>query len=135
MRNFACYSYWYLKLVFDAYSMLVHDYYTRKIWSQVIWLVHRNDHRTMGLYTKYTICMLPMFLHDVCTICTISSYELGTVLCLSLTVNMKLYFIKILVGYLFFWYHWFVFVSSHFWGRCLSLQLVMLQLNRGCSLS
>ena len=28
MPNFACYSYWYLKLVFDAYSMLVHDYYS-----------------------------------------------------------------------------------------------------------
>ena len=28
MPNFACYSYWYLKIVFDANSMLVHDYYT-----------------------------------------------------------------------------------------------------------
>ena len=100
-------------------------------------LVHRKDHRTCGLYTKYTICMLPMLLHDVCAICTISSYELGTILCLIVTVNMKLYFFKILVGYLFFWHHWFVFVSSHFCGYCFSvaLQLMMLQLNRGCSLS
>ena len=66
-------------------------------------LVHRKDHRTWGLYTKYTICMLPMLLHDVCTICTISSYEIGTILCLIVTVNMKLYFIQIsrwLLGFL-----------------------------------
>ena len=95
MPNFACYSYLYLKLVFDAYRMLVHDYYTRKIWLEVMGLVHREDHRTWGLYTKYTICMLPMLLHDVCTICTISSDDLGTILCLIVTVNLKLYFIQI----------------------------------------
>ena len=95
MPNFSCYSYWYLKLVFDAYSMLVHDYYTRKIWLQVMGLVHRKDHRTWGLYTKYTICMLKMLLHYVCTIRTISSYKLGTIICLIVTVNMKLYFIQI----------------------------------------
>ena len=39
-----------------------------------MWLVHRKDHRTCGLYTKYTICMLPMLLHGVCAICTISSF-------------------------------------------------------------
>ena len=30
--NFACYSYWYMMIVLDAYNMLrwlVHDYYTR----------------------------------------------------------------------------------------------------------
>ena len=95
MPNFACYSDWYLKLVFDAYSMLVHDYYTRKIRLVVMGLVHRRDQMTWGLYTKYTICMLPMLLHDVCTICTISSYELDIILCLIVTMNMKLYFIQI----------------------------------------
>ena len=102
MTNFVCYSHWYLKIVFDAYSMLVLDYYTRKIRLQVMGLVHRNNYRTWGLYTKYTIWMLPMLLHDVCTVCTISSYELVTILCLIVIVNMKLYFIKIIVGYLVF---------------------------------
>ena len=102
MPNLACYSYLYLMIGLDAYSMLrwlVHDYYKTRL--QVMGLVHRKDHRTWGLYTKYTICMLPMLLHDVCTICTISSYELGLIV----TVNMKLYFIKILIGYLIFWHH------------------------------
>ena len=40
------------------------------------------------------ICMLRL-LHDVCTICTISSYELGTILCLIVTVNIEFYFIEI----------------------------------------
>ena len=60
MPNFACYSYWHLKIVFDAYIMLVHDYYTRKISLQVMGLVYRKDHKTWGLCTKYTICMLPI---------------------------------------------------------------------------
>ena len=34
------------------------------------------------------ICMLRL-LHDVCAICTISSYKLGTILCLIVTVNIE----------------------------------------------
>ena len=33
LPNFTCYSYWYMVIVLDAYSMLqwlVHDYYTKK---------------------------------------------------------------------------------------------------------
>ena len=143
MPNLACCSYLYLMIGLDAYiySMLrwsVLDYYTRKTWLQVmgLGLVHRKDHRTWGLYTNYTICMSPILLHDVWTICTISSYELGTILCLIVIVNMKLYFLKILVGYFVCWHHYFLFVSSHFCRHCIlvSLQLMMLQLNRGCSL-
>ena len=102
MPNFACYSYLYLMIILDICSMLrwlVHDYCTRKTWLQVMGLVHRNDYRTWGLYTNYTICMLSMLLHEVCTICRISSCELDTKLCLIVPVNMKLYFIKILVDY------------------------------------
>ena len=55
-------------------------------------------------------------LHDVCTICTISSYELGTILCLIETVNMEFYIIKIITHEFVFWHHWLGihFVSLHF---------------------
>ena len=46
LRNFTCYSYWYMMIVLDAYSMsvwLVHDYYTRNAWLSVMGLVHRNE--------------------------------------------------------------------------------------------
>ena len=55
-------------------------------------------------------------LHDVCTICTISSYELGIILCLIMTVNMEFYIIGIIARKFVFWHHLFrySFVSSHF---------------------
>ena len=56
MPNFACYSYWYLKIAFNSYSMLVYDYYTRKIWLQVMGLVHRQDYGDMGIiYEIYAL--------------------------------------------------------------------------------
>ena len=46
LPNFACYIYWYMMIVLDAYSMLrwlVHDYYTRNARLPVMGLVHRNE--------------------------------------------------------------------------------------------
>ena len=61
------------------------------------------------------ICMLRL-LHDVCTICTISGYELGTILCLIVTVNMEFYIIKIIPSEFVLWHLLFSihFVSSPF---------------------
>ena len=45
LPNFAYYSYWYLMILLDAYSMsrwLVYDYYTRNAWLPIMGLVHRN---------------------------------------------------------------------------------------------
>ena len=68
------------------------------------------------------ICMLRL-LHDVCAICTISSYELGTILCLIVTVNMEFYFIEIISSEFISWHllygyslRFFAFLlTSHFW--------------------
>ena len=50
------------------------------------------------------ICMLQLLVHDDCTICTISSYELGTILCLIVTVNMEFYIIEIIAHEFVFWH-------------------------------
>ena len=49
------------------------------------------------------ICMLRL-LHDVGTIFTISSYKLGTMLGLIVTVNMEFYIIKIIARKFVFWH-------------------------------
>ena len=64
---------------------------------------------------QYVGSMLRL-LHDICAICTISSYELGTIHCLIVTVNMEFYIIDILASEFVFSHHWLGihFVSSHF---------------------
>ena len=56
------------------------------------------------------ICMLRL-LHDVCILYTILSYELGTILCIIMTVNMEFYIIEIIARKFVFWHLLF---SIHF---------------------
>ena len=72
-------------------------------------------------------CMLSLLLHDVCTICTIASYEIST---------MKLLLAQDFVFQTSIVLAWIVFfcisVDIAFW---VSLQLMAFQLNHGCSFS
>ena len=43
-------------------------------------------------------------LHNVCAICKISSYKLGTILCIIVTVDSEFYFIKIIDREFVFWH-------------------------------
>ena len=70
--------------------LLIHMKQTRYT-SHFIWLVHINDYRTCGLHTKiYDLHVIGVItlrlyllhnckLRDVCTICAIAIYEIGTI--------------------------------------------------------
>ena len=73
------------------------------------------------------ICMLRL-LHEICAICTISSYELGTILCLIVTANMEFYFIEIIPRKLFFWHLWYQY-SFRFFAFLLTLHFAFLSLS------
>ena len=81
------------------------------------------------IHVKYQyISSMLRLLHDVCTICTISSYELGTILCLIVTVNMKFYIIQIIAGEFVFWYYLFRY-SFRFFAFLLTLHFVFLSVS------
>ena len=65
------------------------------------------------------ICMLRL-LHDVGTIFTIFSYELGTILCLLMTVNMQFYIIEI-IAFEFVFRHLLYGYSLRFFASLLTL--------------
>ena len=62
---------------------------------------------------QYARSMLRL-LHDVCTSCTISSYELGIILCLIVTVKMEFYLTEIIARKFIFWHHLFRYSFSFF---------------------
>ena len=64
--------------------------------------------------------MLQLLVHDDCTICTISSYELGTIIYLIVTVNMEFYFIEIIARDFVFWHHLF-----RYWFRFFTFLLIL----------
>ena len=71
-------------------------------------------------------CMLLVLLHDVCTICTIASYEIGTILLIAQDFVFQTSIFSVWISFLR------ISVDIAFW---VSLQLMALQLNRGCSFS
>ena len=94
----------------------------------------------MHMKYQYARSML-WLLHDVCTICTISSYELGIILCLILTVNMEFYIIGIIARKFVFWHHLFRYsfrffaflLTLHFGFLSMSTHLLCLWSSQICS--
>ena len=77
----------------------------------ILLLIHLNY--------QYIRSMLRL-LHDVRTNCTISSYKLGTILCLIVTVNMEFYIIEIIARDSVFWNHLFIY-----WFRFFAFPLTL----------
>ena len=115
--HFAWCRYWYLWIIHE----MDHLYVTVRL------LVH-NDDRTWGLHTNYTFCILSVLLYDVCTICTIiASYEIcTTILLIAQDFVFQTSIVSVWISFLR------ISVDIAFW---VSLQLMALQLNCGCSFS
>ena len=67
LPNFTYYSYWYMMILLDEYSMLlwlVHGYHTRNVWLSVMGLVHRIEFvvQTVNIrwYTYFIIRLVHM---------------------------------------------------------------------------
>ena len=85
----------------------------------MLWLVH-EDYRTWRLYTKCMICMLQVWVRYG-IICTIACYETGTIIFLTVIVNME-YHIIVFIPHDSVFQIWIVsvaFGSSRFcWVTC-----------------
>ena len=89
---------------------------------------------------QYARSMFRLLL-GVCTICTISGYELGIILCLIVTVNMEFYIIEIISCEFVFWHHLFRYsfrffaflLTLHFWFLSMSTHLLRLWCSQICS--
>ena len=93
-------------MVINTYEIPVCSYHMLR-------LLHGND----IVINTYEILVYSQHVTVVvwrCTICTISSYELGTILCLIVTVNMEFYIIEIITRKFVFWHHLFRYSFSFF---------------------
>ena len=87
---------------------------------------------------KYTICMSSVLLHDVCTFCTIASYETFVPFVhLQFTRLVQLCYLSLNTSLSHLHSFSIDSISSHFCWHCnlVLSQLIALQLNLGCSFS